>query len=136
MWSLAESTNGYLHQFQVYIGKKRVQENGLSHRVVIVLMKNMQDQNICVYMDNFYISMELLKALRIHGIYARGTGRTNHKGLPTALLPKKLKLTKHKYTVAQLDDMSFCHWMDTKPVMILSNIHNCSWYSESLIWPS
>ena len=37
---------------------------------------------------------------------------------------KKLKLARHEYKVTQLDDMSFCHWMDTKPVMILSNIHD------------
>ena len=53
MWSLAECTNGYLHQFQIYTGKEGVQEKRLSHRVVTDLMKNMQDQNICVYMDNF-----------------------------------------------------------------------------------
>ena len=87
-------------------------------------MKNMEDQNVCVYMDNFYTGMELLKYLRLHGIYACEKVQANCKGLPTALLPKKLKLAKHKYTVAQLDDMSFCHWMDTKPVMILSNIHD------------
>ena len=124
MWSLAESTNGYLHQFQIYTGKEGVQEKRLSHRVVTDLMKNMQDQNICVYMDNFYTGIELLKELKIRGIYACGIVRANRKGLPTELLPKKLKLARHEYRVAQLDDMSFCHWMDTKPVMILSNIHD------------
>ena len=79
-WSLAESTNGYLHQFQIYTGKG-VQEKRLSHRVVTDLMKNMQDQNICVYMDNFYTGMELLKELRIRSIYSYETVRANGKGL-------------------------------------------------------
>ena len=89
MWTLAESTNGYLHQFQVYTGKEGVQEKGLSHRVITDLMKNMQDQNICVYMDNFYTGIKLLKELKIHGIYACGIVRANRKGLPAELLPKK-----------------------------------------------
>ena len=100
MWSLAESTNDYLHQFQIYTGKEGVQEKRLLHRVVTDLMKNMQDQNICVYMDNFYTGIELLKELKIRGIYACGIVRANRKGLPTELLPKKLKLARHEYRVA------------------------------------
>ena len=122
MWSLAESTNGYLHQFQIYTGKEGVQEKRLSHRVVTDLMKNMQDQNICVYMDNFYTGIELLKELKIRGIYACGIVRANRKGLPTELLPKKLKLARHECRVAQLDVILPLD--GHKTVMILSNIHD------------
>ena len=124
VWSLSESSTGYLHKFQVYCGKEEGQEKGLTHRVVTDLVGHLQNTNICVYMDNFYTSAPLLQELLMRGINACGTVRSNRKGLPVNLLPKNNRLQKHQYSLAQKDDLSFCAWMDTKPVLVMSNFHD------------
>lgn len=123
MWSLCESTTGYLHRFQIYTGKEDGQERGLPHRVVMDLVHHIEQKNNCVFMDNFYTGTELLSQLVVHGVYACGTIRANRKGLPQALLPKNARLQKHQYKIAQQDDLTFCIWTDTKPVLVLSNFH-------------
>ena len=124
VWAMSESRNGYLHRFQVYTGKEAGQEKGLTHRVVTELMEPFRNANIRVYMDNFYTSVPLYRELLMHRIYACGTVRSNRKELPTDLLPKAIKLNKHEYRVAQQNDLTFCTWMDTKPVLVLSNHHD------------
>ena len=124
LWSLCESTTGYLHKFQVYTGKEVVQEKGLSHRVVIDMLSHLQNTNVRVFMDNFYTSPTLYKELHMRGIYACGTVRANRRGIPVHLTPKNLKLVKHQYRVAQQDDLTFCTWMDTKAVLCLSSFHS------------
>ena len=125
IWAMSESDTGYLHKFQVYTGKEEGhQEKGLSYRVVMDLCQHMFGSNLNVYMDNFYTSPELLRALYIRGIMACGTVRSNRKGLPKELLPAKLHLRKHKYKLAQYDDLTYCIWQDTKPVIFLSNFHD------------
>ena len=123
VWALAESDTGYLHKFQVYCGREEGQERGLAHRVVLDLMGELQNTHINLYMDNFYTSAPLLCELQIRGIKACGTVRSNQKGLPESLLPKNRQLQKHAYVVAQQDELSFCAWMDRKPVLVLSNFH-------------
>lgn len=123
MWSLCESTTGYRHRFQIYTGKEDGQERGLSHRVVMDLVHHIEQKNNRVFMDNFYTGTELLSQLVVHGVYACGTIRANRKGLPQALLPKNARLQKHQYKIAQQDDLTFCIWVDTKPVLVLSNFH-------------
>jgi hypothetical protein len=74
-------------------------------------------------MDNFYTGVGLLEEMRTHA--ACGTVRANRKGLPKSeLLRKKASLNKHEYRVAQMDDLTFCIWQDTKTVMVLSNHHD------------
>ncbi|XP_061188012.1 piggyBac transposable element-derived protein 4-like [Saccostrea echinata] len=122
---MAESDIGYMHAFQVYTGKEfGQQEKGLAYRVVMDLCRPMFGSNLCVYMDNFYTSADLLRDLHIRGIYACGTVRSNWKSLPKDLLPKQVKLQKHQYKVAQNDELTFCIWQDTKAVLVLSNFHD------------
>ncbi|KAJ8312515.1 hypothetical protein KUTeg_009888 [Tegillarca granosa] len=93
--------------------------------------------NICVYHSASLIStekgytgvnifVELLTDLHIRGILACGTVRSNRKHLPIDLLPAKLNLQKHQYIVAQKDCLTYSVWMDTKPVVTLSNFHDPS----------
>ncbi|XP_062583974.1 piggyBac transposable element-derived protein 4-like [Saccostrea cucullata] len=124
VWALAESDTGYLSKFQVYTGKENNQEKGLTHRVVMDLCHHYFGSNLCVYMDNFYTSPELLNDLHIRGIMACGTVRVNRKGLPKHLLPSKVGLQKHEFKVAQKDNLTYCVWQDTKPVTVLSNFHD------------
>ena len=55
MWVRADSTNGYVSQFQVYTGKESSStEKGLGSRVVKDLTATIQHRNHHVYCDNFF----------------------------------------------------------------------------------
>ena len=75
-------------------------------------------------MKNFYTGAPLLSSLRSHYILACGTIRANRKGLPVQHLPKNNTLRKHEFKVAKKNDLVFVSWMDTKPVLTLSNFHD------------
>ena len=125
MWALCESDTGYAYNMQVYTGKvEGQQEKGLAHRVCMDLLAPVLGTNLRVYMDNLYTSVALLSDLRVRGILACGTVRANRKGLPAALLPKNVKLQRGEFRRAQKDELSYAIWMDTKPVVTLSNFHD------------
>ena len=125
VWVLSESDTGYLSKFQVYTGRTPGgQEHGLSHRVVTDLVDHLYGQYTQVYFDNFYTGTDLLTYLHARQVYACGTVRANRRNLPTALLPKNVRLQRHDYKVAQKDELSFVVWQDTKPVCVLSNFHD------------
>ncbi|KAK0153615.1 PiggyBac transposable element-derived protein 4 [Merluccius polli] len=122
VWVLAESSTGYVSNFQVYTGRDGRTEKGLAHRVVMDLVKPYYGSHLFVVMDNFYSGVPLFEDLKAHGVDACGTIRANRKGIP----PKPQAMAKHQYQVAQKDDLTFCAWQDTKVVMVLSNYHNPS----------
>ncbi|KAK3797066.1 hypothetical protein RRG08_065832 [Elysia crispata] len=123
IWCRAESSAGYMSSFQVHTGKEEGQEQGLAHWVVKDLVAPYHHSNIRVTMDNFYTSVPLLRDLARNGVLAIGTVRSNRKYLPNDLLPKSVRLEKHQYRVAQADNLTFCVWMDTKAVLVMSNYH-------------
>ena len=122
VWALAESSTGYLSKFQVYTGRApEGQGRGLTFRVVTDLVDQLYAQ---VYFDNFYTSTDLLTYLHARQVYACGTVRSNRKNLPTALLPKNVRLQRHDFKFAQKGALSFVVWQDTKAVCVLSNFHD------------
>ena len=125
VWALCEADTGYAYNLQVYTGKvEGRQEKGLTHRVCMDLLTPVLGTGIHVYIDNLYTAVNLFSDLRIRGVMACGTVRSNRKGLPVALLPKNMKLQCGEFKVAQKDDLVFATWMDTKPVLTLSNFHD------------
>ena len=91
VWVLADSTNGYFWNMQVYTGKEKSSERGLGTRVVKDLTEPLRQKYHHVYFDNFFSSVGLLEDLEEVGLYACGTARTDRKGFPPEL--KKLKLS-------------------------------------------
>ena len=125
VWVLCESDTGYAYNMQVYTGKVAGrQEKGMAHRVCMDLLVPVLGTNLSVYMDNLYTSVGLLNDLRVRGVLACGTVRSNRKGLPAAVLPKNVHLQRGEFKVAQKDDLACAVWMDTKPVLTLSNFHD------------
>ena len=126
VWSLCESATGYAWNLQVYTGRVAgQQERGLSYRVVMDLIEDLQGSWMKVYMDNFYTSTELFEGLRARGLLACGTVRANRKGLPAQILPRNVgAMQRGEYRVAQKNNLVCVVWMDTKPVIALSNYHS------------
>ena len=73
VWVRADSKNGYVSEFQEYIGKQGVSEDGLGARVVKDLTEKLHNKYHHVYIDNFFTRLKLLKDLEKVGVYCCGT---------------------------------------------------------------
>ena len=96
-----DSTNGYLCQFEVFVGKEsstveRQQEpqpraDRAIATVVRRLTRSLVGKNYFAFMDNFFASVFLFQELLCENIYCCGTVRSNHKGFPAMLKGVNLK---------------------------------------------
>ena len=60
LWVLADASNGYTYDFEVYVGKGTpVSKYGLAYDVVMRLCKSLEQQGYHVYFDNFYTGVQL-----------------------------------------------------------------------------
>ena len=76
IWELANSSNGYILNMDVYTGKSdrpTVDGRGLGHKVVSFLTEPFYNKYHHVYFDNFFTSLDLLEDLEENGTYACGT---------------------------------------------------------------
>lgn len=88
---------GYTVDFDIYTGKSADKsDSGLSHDVVMRLVKPLVFQGYKLYVDNFYSSLNLFVNLLDHGITATGTFCSNRCGLPPGVVALKLALEKSK----------------------------------------
>ena len=62
VWMAADSSNGYVLNFDVYLGKEGTQRRiyGLGYDVVTKLIRPFMKKNHHVYFDNFFSSTTLL----------------------------------------------------------------------------
>ena len=119
VWVRADSTNGYVSDFEFYTGKQgNTVEVGLGGSVVTRLTRDLVGQHYHVFMDNFFSSIPLFQKLLEDNIYATGTLRSNRKKFPTDLLPfvKKGLPTRGDTRFRQDGNLSVIVWQDTKAV--------------------
>ena len=86
---MADATNGYILQQQIYTGKnvdQRMPEVGLGTRVVLDLTKGYENQGYIVMTDNFNTSPTLAPKLLQKGISSLGTVKGNPRVLPKELV--------------------------------------------------
>ena len=89
---LADSSNGYTIDFNVYVGKvegQNVSAEGLGYDVVMKLMDPFFNQGYHLYVDNFYTSVTLFKDLFARGVHATGTIREMRRDFPENLKDSK-----------------------------------------------
>ena len=76
--ALADTSNGYIANFQVYTGKQGDStEKGLGIKVVKHLTTPYVNSCRHVYFDNFFMGIDLLLDLQRSGLYRCGTLRVN-----------------------------------------------------------
>ncbi|KAK9739518.1 Transposase IS4 [Popillia japonica] len=129
VWALACSNSGYLLKFFVYEGKSNTDEIGtLGERVVKEISNTYQDKGYCLFFDNYFSTVPLIQELLERKFFTCARFRSDRKYSPADLLKdvKKMKFGDSKYAMA--GDVSFTVWKDrgTKPVMIVSTMHNPS----------
>jgi len=130
LWVLADSSNGYTIDFDIYIGKaagRDVSANGLGYDVVMKLMQPYLNQGYHLFVDNFYTSVTLFKTLFTRGVPATGTIVETRRNFPAALKKRK-EWAKGK----ERGDMRWerdppclaLQWIDNKVVSLLTTIDN------------
>ena len=132
LWVLADSSNGYTIDFNVYIGKVAGQEvsaNGLGYDVVMKLMSPYFHQEYHLYVDNFYTSVTLFKDLFAMGVGATGTIRENRRDFPENFKDSKVWAKgKDRGSVRWGRDPPCLalQWLDNKVVSMLTTIDNAN----------
>ena len=81
VWVRADSINGYICDFDVYIGKQDAPQKNLGANVVRKLSQPLAGGNYHLYFDNFS-TVDLFETLLDDGLYACGTFRKDRKRVP------------------------------------------------------
>ena len=103
-------------------------EVGATHAIVLKLLEGREGRGHHVYTDNYYSSPALFGDLQRRGFGACGTVRKNRRGLPKEM---SAKLKKGEVVSKQVDgSMMALKWMDKRPVMMLSTIHDDSFVTK------
>ena len=128
LWVLADSSNGYTVDFNVYIGKVTGQETskfGLGYDVVMKLIRPFLNQGYHLFVDNFYTSVKLFKDLFAQGVLATGTMRETRRDFPAALKNSKEWAKGKERGSMRWERYPPClalQWVDNKVVSMLTTI--------------
>ena len=124
---MADSSNGYFLDLQVYVGREfagsgdnRSGEKGLGARVVLGLSEPLAGCHYHIYCDNFFSSPKLFMELLSRDLYACGTVRTNRVGFPNDL--KTNNLSRGEIAVRQSGNLTATIWKDKRVVSVLSTL--------------
>ena len=119
VWMAADSNNGYVLNFDVYLGKEVDgcwHIYGLGYDVVTKLIRPFMNRNHHLFFDNFFTSTKLLEHLEASDTYACGTLRCNRKDLPPCV---KDKLRVGEKVVHQKGHV-FTKWHDKRDVSVMA----------------
>ena len=132
LWVLANSSNGYTIDLNVYIGKVEGQDvsaNGLGYDVVMKLMNPYFHQGYHLYVDNFYTSVTLFKDLFAMEVGATGTIREYRRDFPENLKDSKVLVKgKARGSIRWGRDPPCLalQWLDNKVVSMLTTIDSAN----------
>ena len=121
LWVLADSSNGYTIDFNVYNGKtagREVSVHGLGYDVVVKLIQPFLNQEYHLYIDNFYTSDVLLRYLFQHGVPTTGTIRENSRGFPANMKNGK------QWSKASNAERGSMRWERNPPILALQWLDN------------
>lgn len=134
LFVLADSRTGYTWNFFVYQGKNTKErptergEAGLGFATVMDLMKfNLLGKGYHLYIDSFYTSTRLFKALANHDTVACGTIRQALVDFPkTSINDLPRHADRGDMRWMRKGSLLFIKWKDTKEVALCTNIHKAS----------
>ena len=126
MFALAEASSGYIWNSITYSGDDTLIDEGNKYQyqatsIVMTLMKKVLDEGRCLYVDNWYSSIELLDELRKRSTDVIDTVRKDQKWLPKDILNAKLKVGE-KGVAYSLKYSAMCmQWKDKRDVRMLTS---------------
>ena len=99
-----------------------ITNNGLTHAVVMKLLEGVEHRGHHIYTDNYYTSPALFTDLFHNGFGACGT--VDRRGVPHEM---RRTIRKREVVTAAVDDtVTALKWMDKRPVVMLSSVHDSS----------
>ena len=119
LWVLADSSNGYTIDFNIYIGRaagQDVSEHGLGYDVVMRLMSPYFNRGYHLFVDNFYSSLILFKDLFDRGVLATGTILETRRSFPATL--------KNSKEWAKGKERGCMRWVRNPPCLVLQWVDN------------
>ena len=131
---VSKHKTSYMAGFSVYTGQvanELVSENVVSSeecttttKTVMGLLQRTRllDSYRSVYFDNWFNSPELLDQMYQCKMLGAGTVRQNRRGLPKAVVQRKLK--KGETVYRRKGHLLCLKWCDKRPVTMLSSIHH------------
>ena len=127
---LSDSTNGYVHRFQVYTGKNSSLsgsgEHGLCTQAVLSLMQGIEDRCHKVFMDNYYTSPILFLTLYDKKVQACGTAKTYRKWYPQELAVSDRGKERGWYDYQASPPLLACAWKDRRIINFLTTMHKAT----------
>ena len=129
---LADSSNGYTIDFNVYIGRaagRDISANGLGYDVIMRLMQPFLKQGYHLFVDNFYSSITLFKHLFTQGVTATGTVMETRRDFPAGLKNSKACAKGKERGAMRWERDPPClalQWVDNKVVSLLTTIDNAN----------
>ena len=128
LFTLAESTTGYVLDLLPYTGKRAETAMSKTAQTVLDVSRHFLNLGHDFFFDNCYMSIELLHALAAKNSLCCGTVNANRVGLPsdmkkTCAAVKKLKRGESLKRMS--GDVLAVTWMDTRAVNLLCNIPGC-----------
>ena len=128
LWVLADSSNGYTVDFNVYIGRaagREINANGLGYDVVMKQMNPFFNRGYHLFADYFYSSLTLFKDLSAHVFAATGSILETLRDFPVNL--KKIAKNGLRRRIGERDPPCLVlQWVDNKVVSIISTIDNAN----------
>ncbi|KAM9296217.1 piggyBac transposable element-derived protein 4-like [Gastrophryne carolinensis] len=128
-YKLCDSVTGYTKFFRIYEGRDtHLDPPGcplnltISGKIVWELMTPLLGRGYHLYVDNFYSSIPLFRALYSLDTPACGTINLNRKGLPRSMLQKKLN--RGESYALRSNELLAVKYMDKKNVIMLTTIHD------------
>ena len=132
---MADATNGYILEQQIYTGKTLEQTNpevGLGTRVVLDLTQGYDHKGHIVVTDNFYTSPILAQKLQNRGIECLGKVKGNTRGFPKELVfPQKPKPARGSGSWRNCGKILAVSWFDNKAVYFLSTVHQPTHHADA-----
>ena len=128
LFTIAESATGYVLGLLPYTGKRPDTAFGKTTQTVLDVSDNFLRLGHRIYVDNYYMSLELVKALYDRDTLCCGIVNANRVGLPpdvkkTCLAVKHLK--RGDSLKRMRDGTRAVTWMDTRVVNLLTNVPGC-----------
>ena len=127
MYSVNESESGYIYKSLLYTGKEMTEKLAGDYKYVAtkIVMNLMRDLNIghTFFIDNWYLSFDLLKLLLSHSTDTVGTICADRKDFNAEVKEKKgIKMKKGKRIVLyeRGTNVIFTNWRDKKDVSMMS----------------
>ena len=130
VWVIADATNGYTYDLNVYTGATAGgREMALGEKVVLKLSNSIKGRHHQLYFDNYFTSVNLLSKLLENGTYACGTIRTNRKQYPAEISEEAKRLSRGESVFRQCGNLVATAWKDNKVVNIASTLANPDEYT-------